>query len=251
MHAILDAPEDVLALELSGTVTRDDVVAIEKACRDKLERHRALGLFVDLTALADVTGDAIAEDLRFELEMLDMWDRFPHVALVSDKKFVTAIARFFNRSIGSVEFRVYEPASRDAAMAFAADVPQPAAEPPRAISRIEPREEGVLAFEIAGRVTPDDIDTIVRPLRSATENGRKIDLFIRLKDYEGFDPAMLLSGSLFSAKMSAIRHIRKYALVGGSDWMKRTLEAAEHVLPMEIRTFDREDEDQAWAWLRA
>ncbi|ANK82324.1 MAG: hypothetical protein TEF_17125 [Rhizobiales bacterium NRL2] len=251
MYAILDAPDDVLAIELSGTVTREDIQSIESACRARLERHETLGLFVDLTGLSDVTGDAIAEDIRFEMEMLSMWERFPHVAAVSDKKFVSAIVRFLNRSVAAVEFRAYDPASRDAAMAFASDVPAAPAQPRKAVRRIEPREEGVLAFEINGRVTPGDIDTIVGPLREATASGRRIDLFVRLQDYEGFDPAMLVSGSLFSAKIGAIRHVRRYALVGASDWMKRAVEAAEHVLPMEIRSFDRDDEDQAWAWLRS
>lgn len=118
-----NAPDNVLALHMSGTITKRDIQAIERAVGEKLTRHRKIGFYVDMTGLSEVTGEAVLEDLKFEMRLLGKLNRFPRVAIVSDKRWIAAVVKVVGPLIPMVKVKAFTPDAYDQAMAFAADLP--------------------------------------------------------------------------------------------------------------------------------
>ena len=251
MHKVEKSPHDVVALRLSGIVTEDDIKAIELLFTEKLKGDRRFGLFVDMSEMQDMTSKAIAEDLRFEMGMIGKFARFPKMAVVSDKQWVASLMKFFNPLIPAVDAKVFATDAREEAMAFASDLPAPVEPPAPAITMIETGDPKLIAYQIDGSLTKQDAAAVTQVLTEAFEKHGKVDLFVRMKAFSGFDPAILVQRSLISMKLAALEHIRRYAVVGAKDWMENVIGVFQPMTSVDIRTFDADQEDEAWAWLRS
>lgn len=116
--------EHVLALTCSGTVTREDIKFAEQAFEDMLAKHERIGIMCDMTELSDVTGDALAEDLRYELSLLGQWHKVPRTAVVTGKEWVSALMRVADPLIPTVEMKTFPPDKKNEAIDWAADLPE-------------------------------------------------------------------------------------------------------------------------------
>jgi len=242
---------NVLAIALSGTVEESDIQTMEEAFKDRLDSDDRFGLVVDMSDWTDITADALKEDAKFEFGLLGKLNRFPRMALISDKKFPRAVAKFFDPLVPAVEIRTFSSSEREQAMAFASAPADPPAEPAHAVKMLETGSPQLLGFEIEGRLSKADMEQVVEPLQRAYESEQKIDLIVVWKGYHGFDPSILVDRSVISMKLSSVSHIRRYAVVGGPGWMKNMAEMVLSALPMDVRFFDSDDEDAAWVWLKS
>lgn len=243
-----DAPAPVLAFAAVGHVDRGDVKAVEEAVERRLAEPGPIGLLVDLSRLEDATVGALAEDARFEIGLIGKWSRFPNIAVISDREWLRAAARFFGPFAPGVEMRVFKPEEREAALAFAAQAGV-APEPAEAVRLIETGDPAVHAWEIDGRITPDDVSRVSAPLQAAFDRGDTVNLLVRIKDYDGFDASILTERSLIALKLAALRHVDRYAVVGAKSWMERLVALMDPLIAPEVRAFDPEEEDEAWAWV--
>lgn len=251
MLAIDRVQPDILQLTLSGVVDKTDIEKVEAAITPMLEGDGRIGLLIDIVELEDMTGDAIAEDMRFEFGMLAQWSKVARLALITDKKAFEAMMRWADPLLPSTEMLSFGPDRVEAARGWVADFPRDAEETAgRGIRIIEDGTDGLLAFEIIGSVTREDAARVLEPFQRLTGRDRKIDLMVRITDFSGFDPAMLVDGEFLGSKFQAIGHVRRYAIVGAPAWMRTVANAAAAVLPFDIRTFDLDDETAARAWLR-
>lgn len=242
---------NVLAIALSGTVEECDIQTMEGAFKDRLDSDDRFGLVVDMSDWTDITADALKEDAKFEFGLLGKLNRFPRMALISDKKFPRAVAKFFDPLVPAVEIRTFSSSEREQAMAFASTPADPPAEPSHAVKMLETGSPQLLGFEVEGRLSKADMEQVVEPLQRAYESEQKIDLIVVWKGYHGFDPSILVDRSVISMKLSSLSHIRRYAVVGGPGWMKNMAEMVLSALPIDIRFFDSDDEDAAWVWLKS
>jgi len=252
MLKIINSPSNVVAIGLSGTVNKADVVAMEQELNAALAHHKHVGVVVDLTEFEDATPEAVHGNVRYELGMINMIDRFPRVAVLCNKQWVSMAAHIAGGLLSSVEFKVFPSTDADDAMAFAANAgQQPLAHQSPAITTIETGSQTVLAYEISGRLTTEDIDLVATPMMATFDKYDSIDLLIRLKDYSSFDSELLLQRSVISMKLAALTHVRRYAIVGAKPWMDKLVSLFKPLAAMNIRTFDLREETDAWEWLTA
>ncbi len=254
MLSIEEAPENLLAIRLSGVVEEADIERMERAFAEKLATEDRFGLVVDMTDWSDITGDALAEDSKFEFGLLGKLARFPRMAIISDKQFPQAIVKYLHPLFPTVEIRTFGADERQEAMAFAATVdnlPEISAGPTHGVTMIDTGEPGLMAFEMTGVLTADDVERVIAPLQEAFSGDQRVDLFARVTGYRGFDPSMFITTDILSVKLSAIGHIRRYAIVGAPKWMKSVGSLLLSAMPMDARFFDCDDEDAAWAWLKS
>lgn len=248
----IETPVDnVLGIRLSGTVEVSDIELMEDAFREKLDTGDRFGLVVDTTDWTDITGDALAEDTKFEFGLLRKLNRFPRMALVSDKEFPKAVAKFFDPLIPTVEIRTFTANESDQAVAFAAEPAEANALGKHAVTMIDTGNPKLVGFEVEGVLTKEDVERVIQPLQHAFESEQQIDLLGRMKNYGGFDPSILISPSVISMKLSSLSHVRRYAVVGAPAWIKNVAGTIASALPIDIRFFDSEDEPEAWAWLKS
>jgi hypothetical protein len=118
-----------------------------------------------------------------------------------------------------------------------------------AIERIEEERASLLAFRIDGRVERDDIEAMAREVLAAFEERGEVDMLILLEDWDGISAGAILSRERVEAQVSAVRHVRKYAVVGPPDWAAALIDGFDRILPVDARTFEAGDEAAARAWL--
>ncbi|HWK64393.1 MAG TPA: STAS/SEC14 domain-containing protein [Rhizobiaceae bacterium] len=122
-------------------------------------------------------------------------------------------------------------------------------EPLPAIRRIDADRDDLCALEIVGRFTAADLENAYGLLQAAYERHDKIDVLIRISDYDGFDWNAALDESLVGLKSQALPHIRKYAVVGGPTWMRVALGLFGPFMSFDVRHFAMQEEAAAWAWI--
>lgn len=126
-----------------------------------------------------------------------------------------------------------------------------ATEAPPAIRRIETSRADLCALEIVGRLTIADVENAYGIVEAEFASHDRIDLLMRVSDYEGFDWASAFNLDLLRRKMRAIGHIGRYALVGGPGWLRVLTRMSAPFLSIEIRCFAAAGEAEAWIWLKA
>lgn len=119
------------------------------------------------------------------------------------------------------------------------------------IRRIPTNRPDVFAFAIEGHMSDADIENLYGLLDAAYEQHDEIDLLIRLTGYEGFDWGSAFSETTLSMRAKSLRHLRRYAIVGGPLWIQASVTLMQPFLSIEIKNFEPEEEDAAWSWLDA
>lgn len=114
---------------------------------------------------------------------------------------------------------------------------------------IEPPQpnDRVVAAEIDGQMTAEDMKAMVERLQAIVERGEKALLYVDMKDYEGFELGVV------SEKLKHIamlwKALDKYAIVGDKRWMETWIKIVDPLTQQEIRHFYPDKADEAWAWL--
>ncbi len=122
MIEVLDSPDHVVALKLSGTVSGEDYDRVVTEVDAKLDDHDRIGVLVDLTAFKDLTLEAGAKDARYSLRHLWQLKRFPREALITDKEWVRTLARIASPVMPHVEIRTFDPGEEAQAMSWVSDI---------------------------------------------------------------------------------------------------------------------------------
>jgi hypothetical protein len=118
-----------------------------------------------------------------------------------------------------------------------------------AIERIEGERPTLLAFRIEGRIEREDIEAMAREVLAAFEERGEVDMLITLENWDGISAGAILSRERVEAQVRAVRHVRKYAVVGPPDWAAALVNGFDRILPVDARTFEAGDEAAARAWL--
>ncbi len=93
----------------------------------------------------------------------------------------------------------------------------------------------VVAAEIDGRLTAEDMEALVGRLQPVVDRGEKALLYVDMENYEGYDLGVIAEklkniGMLWKA-------LDKYAVVGDKRWMEIWIKIVDPLTPQEIRHF--------------
>jgi hypothetical protein len=251
MITLKELKPNVIELTLEGVLEKRDIEMMERELTPLLEGDGPLGLIVRAEDWRDMTADAIAEDMKFEFGLLSQWSKIAKIALVTDLQAFGALMKWIDPILPMIEMKSFRASEVAAAEAFAADLPRASqAKTGQGITILSDGENGLLAYEVDGTITAEDADKVFCPLEPYLKGDKKINLLVRFKSFDGFDPALLTDGSLMGNKLSAISHVGRYAIVGAPEWMDAMVSSVGAMMPIEIRTFDASEDDDAWAWAR-
>lgn len=122
MIEFLPAPEAVLAFKTTGTLNGDDYDLILARLNGQLETQPRIGIVAEMVDFHGVTPEAFWKDLKFGVERIGQWNRFPHCALVTDAHWLKALAGFWDPILPGIEMKTFLPGETAQAIAWAADV---------------------------------------------------------------------------------------------------------------------------------
>lgn len=121
-----------------------------------------------------------------------------------------------------------------------------------AIHQIPATDPRVYAFRIEGGVGAAEMDDLARTMNEAFD--RHDEPVRMLLILEGFGPSDATTGLTLESLRSQLRaptELERYAVVGAPDAARRMIEASDAVSPIDARTFDRGEEEAAWAFVEA
>lgn len=118
-----------------------------------------------------------------------------------------------------------------------------------ALTQLKTERDDVYAFEIDGHLTRKEIEKVYQILEEAYDKHDKISILMRIGRYDGFDWSTFFSDTAYVGKLHAIRHMKRYALVGGPSWAAGATQFFGPLFRMEVKHFELEDEAEAWQWV--
>lgn len=254
MLELLQSPEHVVAIRVKGQIEEADVDKAIQAVEAALDKEPRISFYAEMGKLEGMTGAALAKDLRYGLSMLRQADRLARAAVVTDEEWIRSLARFESWLIPTLELKLFSGADNEQALAWASE-PPPALPPVDArepsIRMIETTEPKVLAFELDGYVTGDDIAGVAYRFEAAFKQHEKVHVFARIKRLSGVDVASVAQERTVSLKLKALQHVERYAVVGGPQWVQPMVGLLDPLFVVEVRHFGAEAESEAWSWLGA
>jgi hypothetical protein len=254
MIEILESPKHLIALKISGTLTAEEIEKAYKATNEALEQNERVSFFAEIDDSMGFTVEGLLKDLWNGIGQLGRLGKYYRAAVVTDKGWIATMARVEGLVFSSIDVRVFEPAERNKAFAWASEEPEMLPKPedaPASVHFLHTTNDNVIAYEINGRLREKDIKAVVDAMKPYLEREGKFDSLIRMKKFSGFDLLAVLDDDLIKMKFKAIPKVGKFAVVGAKPWMRNLLELFSSVIPAEVRVFDAEDEAAAWEWVGA
>lgn len=120
---------------------------------------------------------------------------------------------------------------------------------PSGIRFIDPPtpNERVLAYEIHGDFSGDDMRAFVERLEKIASSGQKALLYQDMLDRGSFDLETL---KVKLQNMGTIwRSVEKIAVVGESRWLELYIDLVDHLTPQDMKYFESSEKGEAFAWL--
>lgn len=107
------------------------------------------------------------------------------------------------------------------------------------------------AFEVKSKITKPDIEWMATQLKAAFEAQGEVDILIKISNWDGIELGAVFDARSMSAQVQANSHVRKYAVVGAPGWAKAMINLFAPLTPVEEKTFELVDIDEAWRWVSA
>ncbi|WP_017585408.1 SpoIIAA family protein [Nocardiopsis ganjiahuensis] len=115
--------------------------------------------------------------------------------------------------------------------------------------RLEPSHENVLGFEVGGTVSEDSFRELLAEVRPAIDQYQAVRLLIRIRDWPTTENPTL--GERLRLAREHFPGIERYALVGDARAIGSLTSVADAFVDMDLRFFELDQEDSAWAWVNA
>jgi hypothetical protein len=254
MIEILESPKHLVALKISGSITAEDIEKAYKVTDEALEANERVSFYAEVEDSMGFTVEGLLKDLWKGIGQLGRLGKYYRAAVVTDKGWIATMARVEGLVFSSIDVRVFEPAERAKALAWASEKPEPLPKPedaPASVHFLQTTNENVFAYEVNGRLREKDIKAAVAQMKPYLEREGKFNVLARMKDFGGFDLLAALDDDLVKTKYKAISKVDKYAIVGAKAWMRNLLELVSGLFSVQIRFFDPAEEHAAWEWVGA
>lgn len=240
--------ETVIELATDGRIEKADVETAMRQLDTALERGDTVHVFAEVRNFKGMSSEAWRSDLGNAFRYLTRLRQFGRIAIVSDQACIRNAARIENALLPYVRYQSYTHDRREHALAWVrGDVD---CAHPESLRVLENGDSDIFTFEIDGRITSADARNLAERLSAAFSSGGGRRLLGIVRHYDGFEPSLLVDTRLLELKIGLLRHIERYALVGGPDWISRLTNLFDPLLKMEARHFAASDEEAARAWLR-
>lgn len=250
MFEKLQSPPDVLAYSLSGTMTPEDVDAIYEDCLAALDQHDQLNVYVEALDDFGVAGAAVWRDLTRMHEMFGHLRKFDRIAFVANPSWIEKLAKAEESFLAFFDFNmhVFDPARREYAMAWVrGEVDESDAPSVRELPSSDPE---IAIFEIDGKIRKRDMEASKQILKKFQDDAQPRKLMAIVRNFSGFEIALLADRELFKMKLEAAKHLDRYAFVGAPQWLRGYISTMDTFLDAELQTFDADKRDEALAWLK-
>jgi hypothetical protein len=118
MLKFLKSPDGVLAIEITGTITGEDLDAIMDRTEALLAKHDKIHVYVETHGVSGLQLSALPHHVSRAFPLFGKLDRFGRVAVVSDQTWMRVGTRLESAMLPNISYRVCQPRERDEALAW-------------------------------------------------------------------------------------------------------------------------------------
>ena len=249
MLEYLKSADDVLAFRLGGKLDDGEFDDLVERVEAMLKAHDKTHMYMEVVDFAGFDWRAYLHHLPRSFAMLGQLARFGRIAVVADQSWIRVWTRIESALLPGIRYELYGTSERDEALAWVEGRRERPHDP--SIRFLQTDDPDVVAFELSGRIRADEIDGIAAIFNEAMERGQPINVLGRIKRLEGAEWGTFFNREYLEMKLRGLRNVRRYALVGGPDWLSRLAAMLDPLLQLEIRHFTADEEDAAWQWVGA
>lgn len=248
MLKYIPSNEDVIACSISGRLDADDLQDITHKVLAAIDRNEKTHMFCEIAGLTGIDWKAWAEQLPSGVSLFGKLERFGRIAVVSDQSWIRWATRIESALLPKISYEVFDLSERDRALDW---VQGRIDDPHGSDLRLIPTcNSNVIAFELTGRVSADKMEEVVEEVTTrmdAIEGA--VRMLGRFRNFRMPEPRAVFDSDYFRMKLSALRKIERYAVVGGPAWFRNYISLVAPLLRFEVRYFEADDEAAAWEWL--
>lgn len=249
MFQFLPSEPPVIAAQLSGKMLRRDIEAYLDRLEASLASEPRTHLFIEVTNFSGLELDGLGDHVGRAVTLLGKLEQLGRVAMVADQKWLRWAAKIESALLPKVRYETFTSEERDQALAWVEGRRDQPHAP--ALKVIETDNPDVFGFELDGKVGAAELEAISHYFEAALERKRPLRLLGRIKHIGGFEMAGLRSKDYLEMKRDMLRHVERYALVGGPAWLKAWVAALDPFFNVDLRHFEADEEVEAWVWLDA
>lgn len=249
MIEYIQSSEDVIALRITGKLTRDELEAITARVEKSLAENGKTHIFVEVEDYSGFELSALPDYLPRAMHMLGQRERFGRIAVVSDIAWVRWATRLESALLPGISYETYAMDEREQALAWVEGrSPFPHGQ---ALTLIETDRPDAFGFELDGRIGAEEMHELVARIDELMT--RRPGPVRVLGIFRHFSmPALAgIDGDYVRMKLEALHRVERYAFVGGPPWLSAWILAMAPLLKLEIRHFPADKEREAWRWLGA
>lgn len=119
------------------------------------------------------------------------------------------------------------------------------------VTEIATDNPAVHAFEIRGDTRAEDIEAMARHMEAVFDRGGEVSILLRMRGYDMGDAIRSSGFETLKAQMRSPWHVAKYAVVGAPPAARTMIDTMAPLMPVDARTFEPEQEAEAWAFVGA
>ena len=116
MLELIDSPDDVIALKISGRITGEDLAPIMDRLDAAMERHEKVHIFVETQGITSLEISALPHYTARAFPLFGKLNRFGRVAVVADQAWVRVGTRIESAMLPFISYRTFEPDEREKAL---------------------------------------------------------------------------------------------------------------------------------------
>ncbi|MXO74790.1 STAS/SEC14 domain-containing protein [Altererythrobacter aerius] len=118
MLELIDSPDDVIALTVSGKITGADLSIVMDRLDEVMAAHQKVHVFVESRSLDGIELSGLPNYMARAVPLFGKLNRFGRVAVVADQSWVRAGAKLESFVLPNISYRTYMPSERDDALAW-------------------------------------------------------------------------------------------------------------------------------------
>lgn len=116
------------------------------------------------------------------------------------------------------------------------------------LRRLDEGPDNVLGYEVAGKLTEKEFETLSEEFKAAVAAFGKVRLLVLMPELPGMEPGALLE----DLKLAPYANdIERYALVSDSAVVEWAEKLAGSMAGAQVRQFEVSRQEEAWRWLRS
>jgi hypothetical protein len=118
MLELIDSPDDVIALRMSGKITGADLDAVMNRLDHIMASHDKVHVFVETHSIDGIEVSGLPSYMARALPLFGKLGHFGRVAVVADQGWIRAGTRMESAFLPNISYRVFMPEERAKALAW-------------------------------------------------------------------------------------------------------------------------------------